>query len=85
VYIEYPLIPESLAIGRHPLIPRNSLTLLKDFPGVSIQPALRRRSMEFPEGRFEAENPVFDEGGHRDEEKCRKKRQKKEVKHLAWD
>ena len=41
--------------------------------------------MEFPEGRFEAENPVFDEGGHRDEEKCRKKRQKKEVKHLAWD
>jgi len=85
VYIEYSRIPESLAICRHPLIPRNCLAPLKDFPDVSIEPTWRRRSGEFPEGRLEAENPVFDEGGHKDEERCRKKRQKKKVKHLDWN
>lgn len=84
-YIEHARILKSLAIGRHPLIPRDRLTPFKDFLYGSIQPTSRWRSREFPEGRFGVSNLIFDEGGRKDKERCCKKRQRKEEEHCAWD
>ena len=72
MYVENVRVPEGLAIGRHPLIPRDGLTLFKDFFEIAIQPALGRRSREFSEGRSIVADPVFDECGHKDEERSRK-------------
>ena len=85
MYIEHGRVPESLAIGRHPLVPSDGPTPLDDFFGVSIQPASRPRSRELSEGRLEVANLVFDEFGYKDEERSRKKGERKEPKHLAWD
>ena len=85
MYIEHGRVPESLAIGRHPLVPSDGPTPLDDFFGVSIQPASRPRSRELSEGRPEVANLVYDEFGYKDEERSRKKGERKEPKHLAWD
>ena len=82
MYVENVRVPEGLAIGRHPLIPRDELTLFVDFFEVSIQPALGRRSREFSEGRSVVADLVFDECGHKDEERSRKEGEGKEPKHL---
>jgi len=87
MYVEHGWVPESesLAIGRHPLVPRDGPTPFDDFFGISIQPASRRRSRELSEERLEVANLVFDECGHKDEGRSRKKGERKEPKHLAWD
>ena len=87
MYVEHGWVPESesLAIGRHPLVPCDGSTPFDHFFGVSIQPALRPRSREFSEGRLEVANLRSDEYEHKDEERSRKKGERKEPKHLAWD
>ena len=87
MYVERGWVPESegLAIYRHPLVPSDGPTPLDDFFGVSIQPASRPRSRELSEGRLEVANLVFDEFGYKDEERSRKKGERKDPKHLAWD
>ena len=85
VYIEHAWILESPAICRHPLVPHGVLTPFEDFHQVAIQPTSRWWSRKFPEGRPGVVNLIFDNGRHKDKEKCRKKRQRKEPKHLAWD
>ena len=82
-YVKHARVLESLAIGRHPLIPRNGLTLLEDLFDVPIQPASRLRSREFSEGRFKVADLVFDECVHKDEEKSCKEGERKGPKHLA--
>ena len=87
MYVERGWVPESegLAIYRHPLVPRDGPTPFDDFFGISIQPAMRPRSRELSEGRLEVSNLVFDEYGHKDEERNRRKGERNEPKHLAWD
>ena len=85
MYVEHDRVPESLAISRHPFIPHDGFTPFGDFFGVSIQQASRPRSGELSEGGLKVANLVFDECGHKDEERGRKKGERKEPKHLAWD
>ena len=85
MYVEHARVPKSLAIGRHPLVPRDGPTPFDDFFGVSIQPASRPRSRELSEGRLGVANLVPDECGRKDEGRSRKKDERKEPRHVAWD
>ena len=84
MYVEHFRVPEGLAINRRPVIPCGGLTLFSDFFDVSIQPASRLRSGEFPEGGFRVANAAPDEYGEKAEERSRKKGERKEPEHLAW-
>ena len=84
VYVEYDRVLEGFAIGGHPLIPGDGVTLFKDRFNISVQPALRLRSGEVPERRSRVANPVFDEGVDKEDEGCREKREKREPNHLAY-
>jgi len=83
VYVEHFRVSESLAIGRHPLIPGDGLTPFEYFFDASIQPALGLRSRESSEGGSRVADLVFDKRGHKDEERSRKKGERQETKHLA--
>ena len=61
MYVEHHRELKSLAIDRHPFIPRSGLTSFEDVSDVSVEPALRRRSRKFPERRFGAADPRSDE------------------------
>jgi hypothetical protein len=83
VYIEDVRKPESLAIGRHPLIQCDGLSLFVNFFKVSIQPASRLRSRESSEGRPQGADLVSDECEEKDEERTRKKGGRKEPGQVA--
>ena len=87
MYVERGRVPESesFAVSRHPLVPRDGPTPFDDFFDVSIQPVTRPRSRKLSEGRLEVSNLVFDECGHKDDERSRKKGKRSGPKHLARD
>jgi hypothetical protein len=84
VYVEEVRVPESLAIGRQPLIQCNVLTLFVNFFEVSKQPASRLWSRESSEGRPQGADLVSDECEEKGEERTRKKGGRKEPGHVAW-
>ena len=83
MHVEHDRVLEGFAIGGHPLIPGDCLTLFEDLFDISVQPALGFRSGEVPEGRSRVANPVFDEGVDKDYEGCGEKRERKEPNHVA--
>ena len=83
IYVKHDRVLESLAIGGHPRIPGDGVTLFEDLFDISVQPALRLRSGEVPERRSKVANPVFDEGVDKDYEGCGEKRERKEPNHLV--
>jgi hypothetical protein len=84
-HIEHSWILESLAIGRHPLIPRDGLASFEDLFDISVEPTFGRWSREFPEWRPSAANLRFDESEDESEERGCKKPERKQPKHLSWD
>ena len=85
MYVEPDRVTEGLAIYRHPLVPRDGPTPVNHFFGASIEPATRPRSRELSEGRLGVANLVPDECGRKDEGRSRKKDERKEPRHVAWD
>ena len=83
MYVEHRRVLESFAIDGYPLIPGDGLALFEDLLHVSMQPALRLRSGEVPEGGSRVANPVFDEGIGKDYEGRSEKRERKEPNHFV--
>ena len=83
MYVEHDWVLESFAIGRHPLIPGDGLSLFDNLFDISVQPASGLGSGEVSERRSRVANAIFGEGVDEDYEGGGKKREGEKPKHLG--
>ena len=76
-YVEDGGILKGLAIDRHPLIPCEGLTSLKDVRGVTVKPTARWRAGKSVKWRFGVTDLVFEEGVDEVEERGEENHERK--------